>query len=267
MDIIKVDIRGAELTVYLHDGEWRNEPKTRDMMLVLPGGGYAGVEYREGEPIALEFMTRSYNTAVLRYSVTPNPFPTALLQAAAAVAYLKDHKEEFKINRIFASGFSAGGHLCASLGTLWHKPFVSEALGRKNEDFRVDGMALAYPVITSGEYAHHNSIKNLLCENYGDIELMELVSLEKQVSEHTVPAFIWATVTDQVVPCENSLMLATALKKNNIPFSLHLYPYGDHGLCTCNKETLPIWDIPATGYEYINDWFNLADRFLDSIKG
>ncbi len=265
MEIIKENIRGAELTVYLHDGEWRDGPKTRDMMLVLPGGGYAGVEYREGEPIALEFMTRSYNTAILRYSVTPNPFPTALLQAAAAVAYLKDNKERFKIDRIFASGFSAGGHLCASLGTLWNKPFVSEALGRKNEDFRIDGMVLSYPVITSGEYAHHNSIQNLLCDKYGDKELMELVSLEKQVSEDTVPAFIWATVTDQVVPSENSLLFATALKKNNIPFSLHLFPFGNHGLCTCNKDTLPLWGMEVADSEYMHIWFDLADRFLNNI--
>lgn len=265
MDIIKENVRGAELTVYLHDGEWRDTPKTRDMMLVLPGGGYAGVEYREGEPIALEFMTRSYNTAVLRYSVAPSTFPTALLQAAAAVAYLKDHKEEFKIDRIFAVGFSAGGHLCASLGTLWNKPFVSEALGRPNEDFKVDGMALSYPVISSGEFAHKGSIENLLGENYGKEEYMEQVSLEKQVSKDTVPTFIWATVTDQVVPSENSLLFATALKKNNIPFSLHLFPFGDHGLCTCNKETLPIWGMVTEGSEYMHIWFDLADSFFNKI--
>ncbi len=265
MDIIKENIRGAELTVYLHDGAWRTSSDKRDFMLVLPGGGYAGVEYREGEPIALEFLSKSYNAAVLRYSVTPNPFPTALLQAAAAVAYLKDHREEFKIDRIFAVGFSAGGHLCASLGTLWNKPFVSEALGRPNEDFRIDGMALSYPVITSGEYAHLGSIQNLLCDKYGDSELMELVSLEKQVTKDTVPTFIWTTVTDQVVPSENTLLFSTALKKNNIPFSMHMFPFGDHGLCTCTKETLPMWDMVVEGSEYMHVWFDLADSFFNKI--
>lgn len=265
MDIIKENIRGAELTVYLHDGEWRNEPKTRDFMLVLPGGGYGGVEYREGEPIALEFMTRSYNAAVLRYSVTPNPFPTALLQVAATVAYLKDHKEEFKIDRIFVVGFSAGGHLCASLGTLWNKPFVSEALKRPNEDFRVDGIVLSYPVISSGEYSHEESMRNLLCDNFGKEEYMELVSLEKQVSKDTPPAFIWTTVTDQLVPSENSLLFAAALKKNNIPFALHMFPFGEHGLCTCNKETLPCYQLKLEGSEGLHIWFDLADNFLTSI--
>lgn len=132
----------------------------------------------------------------------PPLFPTALAQEAMAIALIKQHAAQWNVDpdRIFVSGYSAGGHLAASIGVFWNRPFLHELTRLSPDDMRPAGLVLAYPVITSGEYAHAGSMRNLLGEKYGDAALTELVSLEKQVSAETPPTFIWSTVTDAVVP-------------------------------------------------------------------
>lgn len=109
----------AFITAYIADVK----NPVRDAMLVIPGGGYGCVcSDREGEPIALAFVARGMNAFVLHYTVKPPHKYSALAEASLAVAHIKENAEEYSINpeRVFVSGFSAGGHLAGSLGTLWH---------------------------------------------------------------------------------------------------------------------------------------------------
>ena len=114
--------------------------------------------------------------------------------------------------------------------------FIREVLQIDDGMNRPDAMILCYPVITSGEFAHRGSINNLL-GGEADEKLLHEVSLEHHVSEKTPPAFIWHTLNDSIVPAENSLLFANALRKRNIPFELHIYPEGPHGLSLATKET------------------------------
>ena len=129
----------------------------RPTVVVCPGGGYGMTSDREAEPIALAYNAAGINTVVVRYSVAPARFPTALLEVATVVRYVREHGPEFGCdpNRIFVTGFSAGGHLTASYGNFWSRPFVAETLGCDPEVLRPNGQILCYPVITCGEYAHH----------------------------------------------------------------------------------------------------------------
>ena len=261
-DGIKTD---ATLTTYVRSTSPAIEPdRKRASVLICPGGGYSGVSDRENEPIALAFLALGYNAFVLRYStadINNEKYPTQLLESSAAIAYIRRNSEKYhvKTDSVSICGFSAGGHLAAMLGTLWNENIVTERLGIDFGENRPNGMILAYPVITGGEFAHRGSFLNLLGEN-PDKELFFKCSLENSVGEHTPPAFIWHTLTDDAVPVENSFLFASAMKKANIPFELHIYPDGPHGLSLGTRETI---SPTADRFNpHISSWIELCDKWI-----
>ena len=145
---------------------------------------------REAEPIALRFNSLGFQSFVLRYSVNKLPFPGALLELSKAVSIVRENAAEWDIDpeKIIVCGFSAGGHLAASLGVFWSKDFVTVPLGFECQENRPNGMILAYPVITSGEFAHRDSFINLLKDRYE--QDLALVSLENRVPRHTARIYM-----------------------------------------------------------------------------
>ena len=236
----------------------------RKAILIFPGGAYWFISPREGEPIAFSFMAKGFNAFVLNYTVKGKArFPAQLLEASMCMKILHERAEEFHIDTdyIFTAGFSAGGHVCASHGTMWDKDFIFEKINMPKEYNRPRGMILAYPVITSGEFSHEGSIKNLLGgENYAKPAMRDFVSLEKAVTENTVPAFIWHTVTDNVVPIQNSTLFISALANHGVPFEAHLYPTGPHGLSLANK-TVGVNEV----YPSVPGWADLAATWAQSL--
>lgn len=234
---LRNDDPGITLTAYVADEGWR----ARDAMLVIPGGGYGCIcDDREGEPIALAFLARGVNAFVLKYSVAEKAkFPRPLADASLAMAYIKEHAEQFHINpnRVFCVGFSAGGHLAASLGTLWHLPEVDQMTGLAHGINKPAGMVLCYAVLSAGKMAHKGSFYNILGTQTPTAEQLDLYSIEKHIDENTVPAFLMHTADDVVVPVENALYTAEALSKQKIPFELHIYPHGPHGVACGNWQT------------------------------
>lgn len=254
----------ARLCTYILDGSDELYIKKRPMILMCPGGGYEWTSDREAEPLAMQFLSMGFHAAVLRYSTAPAVYPTALLEAAQAMNLIHEYADEWKVDteRIVVQGCSAGGHLAASLGVFWHEPWLAEKVGVKNEMLRPAAMLLCYPVITSGEYAHRGSFDALL-KGQNTAELLERVSLEKQVTEHTPKAFLWHTWTDESVPVENSLLFIQALRKYRIPTEFHMYPVGGHGLSTCDMLS-----ANAEGYgvqEECQSWLMLAKKWLEEV--
>ncbi len=231
-------IAKATLTAYILDPVGEVEAnRHRPAVVICPGGAYARTSDREGEPVARRFLAAGYNAFVLWYETQKLPFPSHLLMAAKAVATVRERAKEWYIdpNTVIIAGFSAGGHLAGSLGVLWNRDYVKDTLGYHQQEHRPNGMILSYPVITSGEFAHRESFQYLLLDRYSE-QLLEETSLEKQVSADTVPAFIWHTFEDASVPVENTLLMATALRKNGIPTELHVFPKGWHGLSLATPE-------------------------------
>ena len=142
----------ASYTAWILGKSGKTQEKKRKAVIICPGGGYEMTSDREAEALAVKFMAMGYHAAILRYSVAPARFPEALLQLATAVAMLRENAEKWHIDtgKIVVQGSSAGGHLAASLGVFWNKPFVAEALGMDAGKFRPNGLMLSYPVITSG---------------------------------------------------------------------------------------------------------------------
>lgn len=263
----RIDIRvegsleEAYLQVYsLEDSEEYKYGSKRPMVIICPGGAYRMTSDREAEPVAMKYLAEGFHAAVLRYSVAPARYPAALLELTKTISYFRNNAEYYHIDneRIFLQGFSAGGHLVASYGTMWHKEFIRQKLGVSLEELRPNAMILAYPVITSGTFAHEESIRNLLGDRYE--ELREEMSLEKQVNEHTPPAFLWHTMTDPSVAVENTLLFVQSLCQKKIVSEVHIYPIGDHGLSLANELTE---SKSGQGLQKeCEGWFDLAVKFL-----
>lgn len=232
----------------------------RKAVVICPGGGYANVSLREGEPVALQLVAAGIPTFVLTYSVVPAQFPTALTQLAEAVAYVRENAAEWQIDpeKILVAGFSAGGHLAASLGTMWDSRLAE--LGYDSASIRPNGLILGYPVITSGEYAHRGSFENLLGTD-NRVAWSEH-SLENLVTMQVPPVFIWHTVADQAVPVENTLAFVQALQKVQVAYECHLYPNGPHGLSLANETTATDHNPSVPN---IQSWLSLLLTWLETF--
>ena len=250
------------LTAYLPYNDFKEtEVSNRPCMLVIPGGGYGFCSDREAEPFALRFAALGFNAFVLKYSVAPNRFPTQLLEVAAAMDLIHKKADEWGSDpdKTAIIGFSAGGHLSAHYSTSFDIPAVREKFP---ESYPVNATILCYPVITANPlHAHKGSFLNLL-GSYPETEAeLDKESCNKLVSEKTPPAFIWHTAADQAVPVQNSLLYAEALTKYNIPYEMHIYPYGQHGLATVDRVTCQSLD---KNVKVAADWLSAVKKWLDN---
>ena len=255
-EVIRLPETGLELETYLTDNRAVEPERRKPLVLIFPGGAYAWRSDREAEPVAIRLLSLGMQAIIVRYSVAPARYPKALEEAAEAVAYARAHAEEWLCDphRVAVMGFSAGGHAAAHIGLKWDRMPQGKAC-------RPDAMILAYPVITSGEYAHRGSIENLLGEQVDSLK--DEVSLEKYVTDETPPVFLWHTREDESVPVENSLLLAGELCRHKIPFELHVWQHGGHGISLSNDQVYPLND-PKIRPE-CQEWIELAARWLRQL--
>lgn len=266
-EIIDMGAGARPLRVYLPDATERSYYRgKRPAVVIFPGGGYSFTYEGEAEPIALCFVAAGACAFVLGYTTTgnaPKAFPYAQLEAFAAIRYVRAHAEVFGINphNVAALGFSAGGHLCGTTGTLWNKPIMKEYLGENARLSRPDKLILCYPVIRAEMPCHQGSFECLLGKRYADITREEFrqFSLQYQVDDETPPSYLWATDEETCVPIQGVLEFAHALADHKIHTEFHLYPHGDHGSCLGNHvtETRPFSDRMDA-----SDWMSGAIRFL-----
>ena len=214
------------LTPYLAGGDG-----PRACIVVCPGGGYAHRADHEGEPVARWLNSIGVSACVLDYRVRPYRHPIPLGDAQRAIRLVRHRSKEWRIDpkRVGILGFSAGGHLAGSATTLFDDgdPQASDPIDRHS--CRPDAAILCYPVLTFGEFRHDGSMRNLLGPE-PDPALRRQLSLETRVTDRTPPVFLWHTSDDRVVPVENSLLFAMALRKHKVPFALHVFPHGPHGM-------------------------------------
>jgi acetyl esterase/lipase len=158
-----------------------------------------------------------------------------LQDAARAVRTVRAQGAKWGVDpkRIGIMGSSAGGHLASTLLTHFDPGDSNASDEIEKQSSRPDLGILCYAVITLGEKTHQGSKKNLLGDNPSD-ELVKLLSNELQVTKDTPPTFLWHTAEDQAVPAENSMMFAMALQKNHVPYELHIYEKGRHGIGLAN---------------------------------
>ncbi len=233
--------------------------RKRAMLVICPGGAYRYCSEREAEPVAIRFNALGYNCAVLYYTTNSEErgsiYPRPLDELADALKWIRSNAKDLNTdpNKIVVMGFSAGGHLAASLGVFWQ---------RYGEKARPNALVLCYPVITTGPLAHQRSIKNLIGEDEGQLRM--LMSLENQVGPETPASFLWTTKTDQSVPYENSVMFKQSLDRFGIQNELIIYPEGVHGLSLGTRETA---DSRRMVTKCVQDWPLRAHLFLEKAIG
>ena len=231
---------GARLQCFIQDAS-KELPRQnrRPAVLILPGGAYGVCSDREADPVAYAYLHEGFHAFVLRYTVcghdhhlpSDTVFPKAFEDATAAMTYIHEHAAQYGIeaSHIAAVGFSAGGNLASALATMAKVKPSAVILGYPSVDHSInDDLGIACPTMLD------------------------------QVNEHTCPAFLFATQADSIVPAVNSLAYAEKLAQYKIPYEIHIYAAGDHGLSLAED-----W----TGQENsdVKHWLPMSVSFLDHI--
>lgn len=258
----------------------------RPGMLICPGGGYEHCSDREAEPVALKFATMGYHAFVLRYSVQNEnghsvedgpvikprlSHPAPVREIGMSFILLHEHAEEWLLDteKIAICGFSAGGHNCAMYAVYWNTELVRDALGVSSDTLRPAAAILGYPLmdlLLIKEVTDSNTWKDGVDQisffgtSDPSDELLEKLAPERHLSSDTPPCLIWSTAEDGSVPVQQSLVMAKACADANIPFELHIYEQGPHGLSLADITT-------ARSGNQINptvaDWITHAREFLE----
>lgn len=244
------------LQLFLLDGQ---EP--RPMVIVVPGGGYTKIS-EDGEKTAIQYNAAGFHAAVLNYAVKPHCFPEPQQNLAMAIRIIREHATEWNVHkdRIAVCGFSAGGHLCASVATLWNNKSVFSA-----EDIELElhkpNACILYSAILTTKLKHceafllghvgQNNLDNLL-----------LATCDVQVNPQTPPTFLYSTYEDKLTNVENVLYYGAALSQNEVPFELHVFPKGGHCVPWCDDAT---WAKPPAGRDY--ETIKLSIEWLIELFG
>ena len=243
--------------------------KKRDAMLVIPGGGYLHVcADREGEAVAEAYLARGFNAFVLKYRVGEgHRYPEQLIDAARAMLHIRANAERYNVDpcRVFAVGFSAGAHLAGTLGLLSGDDVLLDELGVTESDIKPQGIVLSYPVVSAYSPTHEGSFVNLLGKPFDLLteEERDKFSLECNVTPSSPPAFIWHTSTDGGVPPLGSMRLASAYINAGVAVSLHIYPYGPHGISLADEFS----NSSAAGVQPLaQGWINESVAFIRDLK-
>jgi acetyl esterase/lipase len=228
-------------------------------IVICPGGGYGGLAGHEGRGYAEFLQMHGINAFVLKYRLGSAGYrhPVMLNDAARALRTVRANAVAWKIdpNRIGIMGSSAGGHLASTLLTHFDEGDAASKDPIERVSSRPDLGILCYAVISMGPTTHFGSRKNLLGAE-PSAELIKDLSNELQVTEKTPPTFLWHTANDNVVKVENSLAFAAALSKVKVPFALHVFENGRHGLGLASKPP----------YKDLHPWANDLLYWLNTRK-
>ena len=222
-------------------------PGSRGAVVVVPGGGYCMKADHEGAPIAEMLNQAGVSAYVLDYRVKPCHMLAPLADAKRAIRLVRSMGYE----KVAILGFSAGGHLTCTASTLYDagNPDAADPLERLSS--RPDAFIPCYAVVSFGAFTHRGSRESLLGqENADNWELVRKFSNELHITPDTPEAFIWHTAADQAVPVENSLNLALALSAQGVPYEMHIFPHGRHGLGLAEE------------YEDVKQWTALLQKWL-----
>lgn len=288
----------AELIQYQGETGTKNGPAKA--VLLLPGGSYLYVSKREGEAVAYEFLRKGYTVFLLNYTtigtilektkenytrndlyeyamklkdsdVIGSEFPNPLIEAALSMKFIRENNHKFNIDsdHIGVVGFSAGGHLAASLGVHWNSQWLKERVGHESYWFKPNFLVLGYPIL---DYELNEEIANKrgsVDPNFKTMasrvafgaeinpDLLHQATLRNHISEDTPPTFIWHTTGDRLVYVKNVLDFADALETHQIEFELHIFSGGEHGMSTAT-------DIVGRENAEINKWVELLFNWLNA---
>jgi len=264
--------------------------KKRPAVLVCPGGGYLNCSDREAEPVALRFVAMGYHAFVLRYStyhggkpgfvanpqemqVNPNcVYPAPMRDIGKAFLTLRACADEWlvDVDKIALCGFSAGAHNCAMYSVYYQDPIIYEFFGQEPDAFKPAAAILCYGIgdfhLMVQGYSEPMLQAIASAANFAYLgtrsptkELLDTVSPALHVTQNTPPTFLWATAADALVPVQNTTRLANALAEAGVPFEVHIFEKGEHGLSLADPSTAgSLMQVDADAAK----WIGLAEAWL-----
>ena len=281
------------LTTYIqNDADKMLGGLKRPAILICPGGGYMKCATQEAEPVALRFAAMGYHTFVLRYSTYfsldsegtfPKEkedikvrehciFPNPMLEIAKAMLLIREHSQEWNvdIDRIGICGFSAGAHNVAMYANNWNSELVSNYFKASSEKIRPVAVILGYiagdyyftkidEIEETKELFFRVSYTAIVGKQELSDEDIERMSPSKHVNRDTPPTFLWATYEDHTVSVKNTLKLAESLADNRIPFEVHIFEEGHHGLSLATQESAK---VKMQINQDAAKWVELAEAWL-----
>lgn len=258
-ETIRLDPERPEIT--LSAVCWEMSPALQDAsrprpgLLILPGGGYQSHAHREMDPIAIRFAAMGYNTFVLRYSLGNSTadclYPQPLIDVAKAMAFLKEHAEDWGLHaeRIGICGFSAGGHLALMYATHWNQTWLMEAAELQGLQLRPAVCIAGYPVVDGMTWTDEQCCSpvaravrdecrlGLFGMDEPEYALLQAANPVAFVTSDAPPTFLWATAEDAKVPAANALHMAEKLLSVGVPVEVHIFEEGEHGLALANSAS------------------------------
>lgn len=236
---------------------------TGQALVIFPGGGYHGLAYNwEGIDIAKALNSRGVAGIVVKYrlplskSIIKNKEVVPLQDAQRAMRLVRSKASEWNIkeDEIGIMGFSAGGHLASTLGTHYDDKVYDKQDDADDLSARPDFMALIYPVITMEKSTTHTGSRGALLGDNPSDEMSDRFSANKNVTQDTPPTFLLHAQDDGGVPVENSILMFSALKKEGVPVTMHIYPKGGHGFSLALKD------------KRLKNWITLLYDWLDNLE-
>ncbi|MFP4107319.1 MAG: alpha/beta hydrolase [Phycisphaerae bacterium] len=229
------------------------EPDGR-AVIVCPGGGYNHLAEHEGEPVARLLSRWGFTAFVLQYRVKPYMFDAALADARRAMRTVRAHAPHWNLNpqQVGMMGFSAGGHLTAGVSII-DEPAADPVDQIDTVAARPDFAVLCYAPVSLPAMGRGDRYQWLLGERPSE-SLLRYIELDRRVTDRTPPTFLWHTAEDTVVPVDQSLLLASALSKADVPFELHVFAKGHHGLGL------------AEGFGQVQRWTVLLRAWLENLE-
>lgn len=287
---------GKTATLTMYQGETGVNNGPQKAVLLLPGGSYLYVSKREGEAVAYEFLRQGYTVFILNYTtvgtilgeysrndlyqylmklddsdVIGSEFPNPLIEAAHAMKFIRENNHKFNVDsdHVGVVGFSAGGHLAATLGVHWNSEWLRELTGFESYWTRPNFMVLGYPIL---DY----ELNEKIAEKRGSVDpnfkkmatrvtfgtelnedLVQKATPKNFVSRDTPKTFIWHTTGDRLVYVKNVLDFANELDAKGVEFELHVFSGGEHGMSTASE-------IVNRENENIKEWVPLLFNWLNS---
>ena len=247
----------AECNLYIYEEDLSREVNLNRKflpLLIIPGGDYEFTSFREKEPVALKFLSEGFASFVLEYSCGEKAkFPLQLLEGYLALDYINKNKEELHIDisKLGLIGFSAGGHLNGLLSSNYLKEeFIKEY---KLNVPKIAYSAYGYPVVNQYDEPREQSFINLFKNE--KLRMQSDFSLPKLINKNNPRAFIFSTFEDSVVPIKNTISLISAYKENGVPFEVHIFEHGEHGLSLGN--------ISVYNLKYLDEFSKTNSKWYD----
>ena len=255
------DIKGVGFVqAYLHEPNPEMPRDSFPSIVVVPGGSYWCTSEREAEPVAIRFFSEGYNVFVLRYTTFTKgidrhptgitPYPICYKELSAIIDLVKSKPDGWYLDgRVAIVGFSAGGHLSATVSTRYDDIIVSDGVRHSKPDATI----LVYPVISGGKWAHRSSFEILTGTK--DTAIHEIESVENYCHQGMSPVYICHAIDDDAVSVENTKLFVTKLNECKVDCECKLFSHGKHGFSLATE-------LVNTPYSDASVWVVDAIKFL-----